>query len=233
MGTVRLAASAAGACLVVSLATGLGIHYLPRGEEPPPNALPTAPADGEPGTDDVYGTWPYPMETTSAPGTTSTRPRNGPGTTAYATAPSEPVPAGYRRVSGAGLSTVVPESFDLEVPKSAVATDPYDDDFQARFGGDAYGPDSLWDTVGEAEGQVAARTAGYRRATLARVSYDGFEAVEWEYRYTGASGVALHSRALYWRERGLEYVLYVTGAEPRWDEATELFAAMVTHCRLV
>jgi len=219
VGTVRLAASAASACLVLSLATGLGVHYFPRlGDAPTPiAAAPTTPST----------TWTHEEPTTSASSA-----RGGPGSREYRTDPTAPVPAGYRRVAGAGVSTVVPAYFRLEIPKSAVAADPGDEDFQARFGGDAHGPGSLWAAVSDGAAQVAATTTDYRQVALEEASYDGFDAVEWEYRHTTRSGAAARARALYWRERGAEYVLYVTSPEQRWDEAARLFDALVTHCRI-
>ncbi|MFE2751390.1 hypothetical protein ACFXGA_05250 [Actinosynnema sp. NPDC059335] len=209
-GSFRFAATAAGTCLLASLALGFGVIHVPRWfEEPPPPPEAQSPVPTPTGTP----SWQWPTDAT--PTTTRT------------------TPAGYTRSTGPeGLVTVLPDSFEVSGGNgsgTAVARDPDDPEVEVRFGGAApEGYDDLYDTIARAAADTS-RRPGYRQHALRWATHGDVAAVDWDFQHETPQGQTRRTAAHYWRTGGIEYVLLVQAPPGRWTEAARLLATMIDH----
>lgn len=228
LGPVRLGAAVAVPCLVVSLALGLGLIYLPPLLTRHEAGVPVAQAS-TPGPPSTTGS----SSRTRPTGTTTTGSTTTGATTTSAPSTSAQPPPGFTAVEGPhGLVTSIPQGFEVELEASgnaATARDPADPAIELRFGGGPPGATDLATTIAEASAERA-RTPGYEELERRPTTHHGAEAVDWEFLFPRA-GQLRWWRGRHWRAGGVEYVLLAGAPPERRSEAARLLAGMIEHSR--
>lgn len=147
---------------------------------------------------------------------------------------TRPPPNGFQRVTGPELvQTVIPIGWHVArggAPGAMRATDPSDSGLFVGFGGAQAPAEDIADAHAASETKFAERTTDYERIDLNRATYAGHPAVEWEYQHNDGSGPQ-HVRALFWQVDGVEYFIFASGPEPRWQRMQPVYDEMVAHSR--
>jgi hypothetical protein len=145
------------------------------------------------------------------------------------TTTDDPVPAGYRLVTGpAGVYVAIPGDWTVNqgaVPSNLQADSPTGDRL-IRFGGSESTRMPLLDTVATNETDNPNIAVGYQRLQLTPVTSLPVEAVDWEFLWV-KDGVTRHGYGRYWRLDGIDYVVYASTAADLWYSMTDIVDVMV------
>lgn len=169
--------------------------------------------------------------TTPSPTTVTTHVTTQPPTHTTAPKPTKPkAKSGYDHVTGpAGMGTVVPDGWAharSTGPGADIAVDPANAQRYVKFGGSATSDSDILATHLMYEASYAARSDGYHRVSLLDSAFRGAEAVMWEFRFSGPGGTQ-HAKSLYWRIKGTEYFLLVSGPDRDWQRMSAIYNKMV------
>ena len=174
--------------------------------------------------------------TTPSPTTVTTRVTTHASPTRTTT--SKPTPthgkSGYDHVTGpSGMRTVVPDGWAQARstgPGADIAVDPANAQRYVKFGGSAITDADILATHLMYEASYAARSDGYHRVSLLDATFHKDEAVVWEFRVDGPGGTQ-HAKSLYWRVKGVEYFVLVSGPENDWPRMSAIYNQMVASAK--
>jgi hypothetical protein len=172
---------------------------------------------------------------TPSPSTVTTRVTPPPQSHTTTQAPAKP-PAkpGYKQVTGpAGMRTVIPGGWDQARstgPGADIAVDPANTQRYVKFGGSATSDSDMLATHLMYEASYASRSDGYHRVSLLGATFHNVEAAVWEFRFAGPGGTQ-HAKSLYWRSKGTEYFILVSGPERDWARMSGIYNQMVAHAK--
>ncbi|TDP97729.1 hypothetical protein [Labedaea rhizosphaerae] len=176
--------------------------------------------------------------TTPSPTTVTTRVTTQPPRTQPHTTTPKPTQtharSAYDHVTGpAGLRTVVPDGWAQARstgPGAEIAVDPSNSQRYVKYGGSAIDGSDMLATHLMYEASYAARSDGYHRVALLDATFREADAVVWEFRFTGPGGTQ-HAKSLYWRVKGVEYFVLVSGPERDWSRMSAVYDQMVAAAR--
>lgn len=145
-----------------------------------------------------------------------------------------PAKSGYEQATGpAGMRTVVPAGWAQARstgPGADIAVDPGNAQRYVKFGGAATPDSDMLATHLMYEASYASRSDGYHRVSLLGATFHHTEAVVWEFRFAGPGGTQ-HAKSLYWRVRGTEYFVLVSGPERDWPRMSAIYQQMVNAAK--
>jgi hypothetical protein len=128
----------------------------------------------------------------------------------------------FRQVSGpAGLTTAAPaewEAVATDVGGRFAVRDPGRPGRYLGYGVAVVETDDLFASHEGFEESFAANQQGYELVRLTATTFDGAEAVEWEFLYDEEDGKRRHAYGLYWLIGRHQYFIYASTPASQWDD---------------